>query len=232
MSWQTNSLTFMLRNMGRKLGLNRLISLCLLSKKYEMNYAAEFFKVLRSKDCIWDVGANIGYYTRLFSQHVGPEAKIFAFEPSPDNFIHLTRACKELENAVLLPFGLGVEDEQLYFQQSHDEHGASSRIVDDAAAGAVLVSIRSATTVVASGIPIPNAMKIDVEGYEYEVLLGFSDLLKIKDLRLIGIEVHCALLAKRSLSRVPQQIETLLRDSGFCVSWPDPSHIIAIRESE
>jgi len=33
-----------------------------------------------------DIGANIGYYTILFSKWVGPQGKVFSFEPDPKNF--------------------------------------------------------------------------------------------------------------------------------------------------
>ena len=37
------------------------------------------------------------------------------------------------------------------------------------------------------------------------------------------------LLAARGMAHVPQQIESLLEKAGFSCSWPDSSHILAIR---
>jgi hypothetical protein len=76
----------------------------------------------------------------------------------------------------------------------------------------------------------PNAIKIDVEGFEYEVLNGLGDYLRAVELRLIGIEVHFEILNNRGFEKAPILIEKMLTDSGFFVRWPDPSHIVAIRD--
>jgi FkbM family methyltransferase len=41
---------------------------------------------IKLDNVVLDVGANIGYYTLIFARLVGPEGKVFAFEPDPDNF--------------------------------------------------------------------------------------------------------------------------------------------------
>lgn len=41
------------------------------------------FEAIKPGDVIWDVGANVGYYTRKFSDSVGPAGQVFAFEPFP-----------------------------------------------------------------------------------------------------------------------------------------------------
>jgi FkbM family methyltransferase len=43
-----------------------------------------FLCLVRRGDVVCDVGANRGYFTRLFSDIVGPEGKVHAFEPGPD----------------------------------------------------------------------------------------------------------------------------------------------------
>lgn len=47
-----------------------------------------------------DAGANVGFYTRLFSQIVGPSGKVYAFEPDPKNFEVLKFRTSKLENVV------------------------------------------------------------------------------------------------------------------------------------
>ncbi len=231
MSWRTNSLVLILRNVGRSLGLNRLLASYLLGAGYETRYDSSFSCALRPGDCVWDVGANVGYYTRIFSERAGQSGRVFAFEPSPANFGRLATACASLGNVVLLHSGLGREDGKLRFHQGDDDLGATSRIVEEDSEG-VIVDVRSGASVIDGGDAlVPNAIKVDVEGFEYEVLEGLGDYIKNPALRLIGIEVHFGILKERGVPHRPEQIEKMLDRNGFAVRWPDASHIIAVRST-
>ena len=72
-------------------------------------------------------------------------------------------------------------------------------------------------------------MKIDVEGFEYEVIAGLGDVIREPSLRALGIEVHFGILKERGDEKAPARIERYLKDAGFDVSWADPSHILAVR---
>jgi FkbM family methyltransferase len=231
MSWRTNGFVLVLRNTGRRLGLNKWIASYLLGDGYETKYDNSFSGALRQGECVWDVGANVGYYTRLFSERVGEGGKVFAFEPSPVNFKRLSTACEALGNVTLLQSGLGKENSKLRFQQGTDDLGATSRVVDAESEG-LDVEIRSGASLIGmkDALP-PNAIKIDVEGFEYEVLDGLGEHLKNPELRVIGVEVHFGILKERGVPHAPQQIEDMLCRDGFSVSWPDSSHILAVRNA-
>ena len=184
---------------------------------------------MRQGDCVWDVGANVGYYTRLFSERIGVQGHVYAFEPSPVNFTRLSSDCLALDNVTLLNCGLGNIDGQLHFQQGTDDLGATSRIVE-AGSNTTIVDVRSGVSIINSDLAVvPNALKIDVEGFEYEVLEGLGEYTKNISLHLIGIEVHFGILKARGFAQAPKKIEQLLLTNGFSVSWPDSSHIIALR---
>ena len=232
MTWRTNKLIVAARNVGRVLGLNKVIASYILGAGYEVKYDTGFSATLREEDCVWDVGANVGYYTLSFSERVGDKGKVFAFEPSPNNFARLLTACAGLRNVKLEHSGLGLEDGKLYFQQGMDDLGATSRVVESTAPGATVVDIRSGASLISSGQALsPNVVKIDVEGFEYEVLQGLGEHLSEPALRSIGIEVHFGILKSRGMAQAPSQIERLLQQHGFVVDWPDSSHILATRRS-
>lgn len=131
----------------------------------------------------------------------------------------------------MLQSGLGEENSKLRLQQGADDLGATSRIVDADSEG-LAVDIRSGASLIRTDdVPLPNAIKIDVEGFEYEVLEGLGEHLKDPGLRMIGIEVHFGILKERGLSYAPQEIEGMLSRNGFSVSWPDSSHILAVRNA-
>jgi|SaaInlStandDraft_5_1057022.scaffolds.fasta_scaffold03954_5 FkbM family methyltransferase len=231
MSWRTNPIILKMRGLGRFLGINKLIASYILGEGYETRYEDSFFSNLRLNDCIWDVGANIGHYTKLFSKQVGDSGRVFSFEPSPINFVNLKESSKLLKNTILFNFGLGDKKEKLCFQQGADDIGATSRIVDSDVGG-VDVDVLVGLDLINEGIAIePNAIKIDVEGFEYEVLRGLGNYLNNPKLRLIGVEIHFEILKDRGIEGAPVLIENMLVESGFIVEWTDPSHIVATRNN-
>lgn len=232
MSWRTNRLIVAARSIGRSLGINRLLASYINEPGYETRYDSAFCSALRAGDCVWDVGANVGYYTQLFADRVGRQGNVFAFEPSPVNYERLRKRCGHLDNIILYQFGLGKTDCMLSFQQGSDDLGATSRVVEKADEGMKVV-IRSGASLINSGEALqPNAIKIDVEGYEVEVLVGLGRYLEDVSLHTIGIEVHFGILQKRGMAQAPRQIEQLLMQHSFTVNWPDSSHIIATRHKQ
>lgn len=91
MSWRTNNIVLNRRNLGRAIGMNRWISLWLQGNGYEVRYDQQCSACIGLGDCGWDVGAKIGYYTRLSAERVGQEGSVVSFEPSPVNFSWLSK---------------------------------------------------------------------------------------------------------------------------------------------
>ena len=83
------------------------------------------------------------------------------------------------------------------------------------------------TTLVAEGVPAPTVVKIDVEGWEGEVLDGLGDL--IDGVRALFVEVHFKILGERGKPLEPTRICSVLSDRGFAISWTDRSHFLAER---
>jgi hypothetical protein len=74
----------------------------------------------------------------------------------------------------------------------------------------------------------PDVVKIDVEGFELEVIRGMRSVLG--SVRAAFIEVHFGLLEERGMRQAPSEIVAELKGLGFnTVKWVDASHIMAIR---
>jgi FkbM family methyltransferase len=75
---------------------DRVIATHLLGERiWEPSETAAFLTHAREGMCVFDVGANIGYYTLLAARAVGPSGRVYAFEPEPHNFELLTRNVAE-----------------------------------------------------------------------------------------------------------------------------------------
>jgi len=215
--------------LGRSLGLNARFASVLPWAATERGYQKALEHCVQEGDFVWDVGANVGHYSLLLAGKVGADGRVFAFEPSPTNFSRLKKACKGVINVQLLEMGLGEVNNSLSFQQGTDDLGATSRVIGSEGGG-ILIDVRTAESLIKAGEALMlNAVIIDVEGFEYEVLKGFGPYLGDRSLRVIGIEVHFSIVKSRGLPQVPALIERLLELHGFKMSWPDFSHIIGIR---
>ena len=75
---------------------DRVIATHLLGDEiWEPSETAAFLAQAREGMCVFDVGANIGYYTLLAARAVGSSGRVYAFEPEPVNFLLLTRNVAE-----------------------------------------------------------------------------------------------------------------------------------------
>ena len=75
---------------------DRVIATHLLGDEvWEPLETAAFLAYAQEGMCVFDVGANIGYYTLLAARAVEPSGRVYAFEPEPHNFELLTRNVAE-----------------------------------------------------------------------------------------------------------------------------------------
>lgn len=134
---------------------------------------------------VLDIGANIGISTLFLSRLFG-NAKLFAFEPVPDNYALLARNTAHLPQVRALPVALGERDGEIQFFHSdnRDNFGGFSRFEAGSDAGRSLsVPIREARRQLGElGIAGADVVKIDVEGSEWEILatLGADFLRRTK----------------------------------------------------
>ncbi|PTQ93192.1 FkbM family methyltransferase [Mucilaginibacter yixingensis] len=153
---------------------------------HEFEDMAFLLHFLREDDLFVDVGANIGSYTVLASAHVG--ARTVSIEPVPQTFGYLLKNI-DLNNIAgkvsALNAGVGSTKGRLKFTNLLDT--GNHVVVDDAADG-VFVDINSLDDILKD--KNPTMLKIDVEGFEAEVLKGSADVLKQESLKAIVIELN------------------------------------------
>ncbi len=220
-----------LRRMGRRLGLNRIISRWLSSRRYEDRFGPAVQAEVRAGDTVWDIGANLGIYTKEFVAGVGPSGRVVAFEPVSSCFAVLRERFADLPQVKLMNVAVGDADGHVNMVLDDNPLAPTHRVVGPANSGnAVAVAVRSSASIVAQEPHLfPNLVKIDVEGHEGAVMEGMRDLLADRRLRCIGIEVHFGLLDERGEGDRTKQMEQILTQHGFTLCWTDLSHLLAVR---
>jgi FkbM family methyltransferase len=162
--------------------------------------------VLREGAVIWDIGANIGYDSLMSAALTGKTGRVVAFEPNPHNVKwlqqHLDKNPKLSGRIATKNCAVSDFDGQQVFRFSPlpslssigylDELGPpSDRIARSLYENMPTVAVRVAQvdTLIQDGTPVPDCMKIDVEGAEIRVLQGAQRLLR-EHRPVLAIEVH------------------------------------------
>lgn len=107
-SWRTTGFVIGLRGIGRLLKVNRYLHKLIASPKYEKEFDDALLQTIRSGDCVWDVGANVGLYTDKFLRAIAG-GDVIAFEPAPGTFRLLKERFMRDTRVVCLPIALGRE---------------------------------------------------------------------------------------------------------------------------
>jgi len=123
-----------------------------------------------------DVGANVGTFALVMARQVGPAGKVIAIEPHPLTFGRLSfnHAASKATQVRLVQAAAGDSDGELMIESGGGNLGATHVVTGAASADAIKVpSLRLTRILDEAGVTQVDALKIDVEGFEDRVLIGF-----------------------------------------------------------
>ncbi len=176
----------------------------------------EFLKEkLSAGDVVYDVGSNIGLYAVLLGKLVGEKGLVIGFEPEQKNYDHLLQnlSLNSLNNVHIHRVALGDCDGEGKLYCGEDLVLANLLNPREKEASYEVVKIMEGDSFrKAENLPVPRAVKIDVEGYEYSVLKGLKKTLQSPACQFVSCEVHPTLLPK---GVTPEEVVDLLRLCGF-----------------
>lgn len=196
--------------------------------KYEDAFGSALLASVHNGDCVWDVGANIGFYSRLLKQRVGPAGLVCAFEPAPECYEKLLP--EQDSSLQVFNIALGQTESEMALALANDPLGTTHSLVETVVGEKVLVQVMPGDLMLKlHGLRVPNVIKIDVEGFEEEVIAGLATTLSRKDCRAVFCEVHFGILDQRGERQAPLRIEKTLKGYGFSTRWVDASHMAAVR---
>jgi FkbM family methyltransferase len=172
-------------------------------------------RFVQPDSCIADVGANQGIYT-LFLARLASLGHVYAFEPDPTLFASLETNVRRnhFENVTLFNAAAANEPNRLTLQPGRLNRG-DNRIISDVSAGAGTIEVEA--------IPldqvIPSArldlLKIDVQGFELNVLRGATQLLQQNRALVIVLEFWPYGLQKAGST--PEELLDFLHKAGFSI---------------
>lgn len=182
-------------------------------------------RVLKEGGTFVDVGANIGYFTKLASKLVGASGKVFAFEPMPAALRLLRLNTAQLPNVTIFPVALSEKKGTATFYVR--KKGDMSSLSHDPTAKPVPVTVSTLDESLADQARV-DLIKIDVEGSELEVLRGGRLLLE-RHRPIVYFEFLPCFAEPRGI-RV-ETFEEVFKPLGYRLRWinhsPDDSSLIS-----
>lgn len=171
------------------------------SKIDEIDFVQRFVRMRfkNKKTVIFDVGANIGLYTRLIKESL-PYASIYSFEPNPFSYKVLVKNTQGYHGVTPLMLGLGQKETKeliySYFDEPGSEHACLFKSVitdlhraENVFSEEILISALD-TFCKKHSIEYIDFLKIDTEGYELEVLKGAKTMIQNKLIGMIQFEFN------------------------------------------
>jgi FkbM family methyltransferase len=203
--------------------LNRHHAPAAVAAGYEPEVADVMRRVLRPGDLFVDVGASEGKHTVPAAELVGPDGKVIAFEPGPQNLPKLRAAVADLDQVEIVERPVAAEEGRGTFFLNRDNENNSLWDPGEFPGGANAktraephpVEVEFATldgTLLPRGLA-PRLIKIDTEGAEQRVLEGAAALLASKHPPFIVAELHEFGLGKLGCSQTG--LRKLMQRAGY-----------------
>lgn len=180
-----------------------------LKGSYEKRQTELFLKSLSAGDVVFDIGANIGYYTVLASRKVGKTGRVFAFEPDWENAQLLFENIREnhCTNVVVEEKAITERGGKIPFSQEKFNKGESSlSYAKNAPPSCAIQGISLDAYRQKQNIKQIDVMKIDIEGAEVGAIKGGRKTFLSNTKMKLFIEYNPS-----SLSRYSNQPELLVR---------------------
>lgn len=197
----------------------------LMSGIFEPEVTQAFRKHLKEGMTFADIGANVGYFSRLASTLVGPRGQVIAFEPSPANF---ERLCENIElnrltQCVGVQSAVGASAGQLELfldGENFGNHSLSNKNIPASASDSVFVEVvklddwwsQFIKKMEATETAKIDAIKLDIQGAEAMAIQGARAVLE-RHAPILFLEFWPEGL--RNLGSAPLELLTLLKSYGY-----------------
>jgi FkbM family methyltransferase len=199
---------FIKKSLFKILGLNTYLSLTqkayLLAytygylkrnESYDWHYFAK--KLIKPDDIIIDIGANLGYFTKVFLDTINKDGHLYSVEPVEAYRVQLKKIIKKNKAVTIIPFALGDKNEPsitlgmpaAFKDLGYLRHGVVTLQTDERliASDYQFKSELKKGSEVFKDLQKLDYIKCDIEGHEVVVLKEMEELL-VKHKPLVQLE--------------------------------------------
>jgi FkbM family methyltransferase len=190
---------------------------------FDVTHQVLLRQYLRPGDTYLDVGANIGYQSLFARKLVGPAGTVVSVEPHPDLFPILAGhfGINRISGTKLFNCALGDEAGEAMLSQPGNQTGQSTLLASDEPGKSVPVQVRTGDELFADiAFTGRTIMKIDVEGFELQVLRGLKRTLSER-IDFAYVEVTPEKL--ESIGESAQAVYDFMSQLGFKAAVPQLS---------
>ena len=184
---------------------------------------------LHTGDTFLDVGCHYGIFSILASKLVGPTGRVISVEPHGESLqvFRENVAFNKCNNVEILNVAFSDVTAPLAF--THEANfGVVAPGADPDSAAHTVQGMAGDEAI--SKLPIPAAVKIDVEGHELAAMSGLKQTLSSATCRRLALEIHPTLLPAGVTSSI---VKNFVHNRGFRIlSETDRSstiHVVAVR---
>ena len=168
----------------------------MVKRDREQDHRYTLARMLGPGMAVLDVGANIGYYSIMMGKYVGDAGKIYAIEPAPFNYDLLNSNVRlNAMEGLVETFHMGMSDkrgtEQLYLSNKSNCHTFVPNSGESGLTETVIEVTMMGICDFASGKRPIDLIRMDIEGFEVEVLNGLLQCLDDSAFKpMLLIETH------------------------------------------
>jgi FkbM family methyltransferase len=153
---------------------------------------------VKKDQIVIDLGAHIGYYTLMMAKLVGPNGKVFAFEPEPRNLELLQKNISKngYENVIVVPKAVSNNEENCILYVGQESFGANKIFKPKKTNVQKFKEIKTQTIKLDnyfkenSFLEKISFLKMDIEGSEIKALEGMKKILESNQELMIFTEIN------------------------------------------
>lgn len=202
---------------------DRLIAALLCKYSFDSSLEVELYRNrVKPGMTVLEIGANVGFYTLLFSGLAGEKGRVLAFEPDPENFRLLSKSAAGSATANITCRQAAVADKGGALKLFLSEENRGDHRVYDSGEGRGCVEVQAVSVDEALGRGArADFIKMDIQGAEYRALLGMESTVKNSPGLCMLCEFSPALV--RQAGDSPEAMLQKLLEYGFSLKYLDES---------